>query len=76
MPENGRMYAQSCRPWYTYYIVTARKVHEGLQVTQLYYTTSTTLTFSMAEDPELSVEDRQLLRKIMKLDPSDRPTAR
>jgi hypothetical protein len=30
----------------------------------------------MAEDPELSVEDRQLLRKIMKLDPSDRPTAR
>ena len=32
--------------------------------------------FSMAEDPELTKEDREFLCRIMKLDPRDRPTAR
>jgi casein kinase II subunit alpha len=31
--------------------------------------------FVMAEDPELSVEDRDFLCRIMKFDPRDRPTA-
>lgn len=31
--------------------------------------------FSMAEDPELTKEDRGFICKIMKLDPRDRPTA-
>ncbi|RFU34332.1 hypothetical protein B7463_g2008, partial [Scytalidium lignicola] len=32
--------------------------------------------FAMAEDPELSEEDRAFICRIMKLDPRDRPTAR
>lgn len=32
--------------------------------------------FSMAEDPELTVEDRNFICKIMKMDPRDRPTAK
>jgi casein kinase II subunit alpha len=32
--------------------------------------------FSMAEDPELTKEDREFICRIMKLDPRDRPTAR
>jgi casein kinase II subunit alpha len=32
--------------------------------------------FSMAEDPELTEEDRKFLCRIMKLDPRDRPIAR
>lgn len=31
--------------------------------------------FAMAEDPELTKEDRAFLCRIMKLDPRDRPTA-
>ncbi|KAF1841374.1 kinase-like protein [Cucurbitaria berberidis CBS 394.84] len=32
--------------------------------------------FSMAEDPELTVEDRNFICKIMRMDPRDRPTAK
>ncbi|KAK9242870.1 hypothetical protein V1506DRAFT_509015 [Lipomyces tetrasporus] len=31
--------------------------------------------FSMAEDDCLTVDDREFIRRIMKLDPRDRPTA-
>lgn len=31
--------------------------------------------FSMAEDPELTTEDRDFICKIMKMDPRGRPTA-
>jgi casein kinase II subunit alpha len=32
--------------------------------------------FSKAEDPELSIEDRDFICRIMKLDPRERPTAK
>lgn len=32
--------------------------------------------FSMAEDSELTVEDRNFICKIMRMDPRDRPTAK
>ena len=32
--------------------------------------------FSMAEDAELTVEDRNFICKIMKMDPRERPTAK
>ncbi|KAH8719359.1 kinase-like domain-containing protein [Phaeosphaeriaceae sp. PMI808] len=32
--------------------------------------------FSMAEDPELTVEDREFICKIMRMDPRERPTAK
>jgi len=37
--------------------------------------TQTPKLFAMAEDPELSVEDRDFICRIMKFDPRDRPTA-